>query len=269
MFKRDLNPRLYQQTVFNAATMRNTLVVLPTGMGKTMVAELLAAQRLKGYPESRVIFLTPTRPLAQQHYDTFRRDFNLKEEEFALFTGTVPPAKRQKRWKDAKIIFSTPQGLENDILSGKIDLAEVSLIVFDEAHRATGDYSYVFIAERYHKRAKNERILALTASPGSDKETIEEVCTHLFIEGIEVRSQESPDVSPYIQEIDIEYVPVEMPAEFKTVHVVLKRCYEQRVEDLAALGVNRQALTNKTTLLKAQAAVYARAAKGERDFVRH
>jgi len=267
MLKRDLAPRLYQQTIFNTAASKNTLVVLPTGMGKTLIAELLAVHRLQSYPGSKVLFLAPTKPLVQQHLDTFTKDLDLKEDELVLFTGNVAPSKRAALWKKAKIVFSTPQGLENDILGGKADLADVSLLIFDEAHRATGDYSYVFVAERYKKRARHERILALTASPGSDKETIEDVCRNLYIEEIEVRSSESSDVQPYIQDIEIEHVKVQMPEEFKTVHTALLRCYEQRVEDIQAIGyVHKNALSNKTTMLKAQAALHAEAARGSRSF---
>ncbi len=267
MIREHVEPRLYQQTIFSTATTKNALVVIPTGMGKTLIAELLAAHRLQHYPGSKVVVLAPTRPLVQQHEATFRNDLELPEEAFALFTGGVSPAKRQALFDRATVIFSTPQGLENDLISGRISFEEVSLLVVDEAHRATGDYSYVFLAERYRKTARHERILALTASPGSDKETIEEVCRNLGVEEIEVRSQESPDVSPYIQEIDIEHVAVAMPEEFKTVHRALTRCYEQRTEDLLTLGhLNRQALANKTAMLKAQAALHAKAARGEKSY---
>lgn len=267
MLKAHVEPRLYQQTIFNSATQKNTLVVIPTGMGKTLIAELLAVHRRQLYPSSKVLFLAPTRPLVQQHLTTFLRDINLQEGEAVAFTGNIPPVKRAKQWKEAKIIFSTPQGLENDVMGSRISLEEVSLMIFDEAHRATGDYSYVFLAERYRAQARHERILALTASPGSDKETIEEVCKNLFIEGIEVRSSKSSDVQPYIQEIEIEHVKVKMPPEFKTVHNALSRAYEQRVSDLLQLGtVNKNALSTKSSMLRVQVAIHAEVARGKRSF---
>ena len=103
----------------------------------------------------------------------------------AIFTGMVSPSKRAELWKTSKIIFSTPQGLENDIISGRIKLEDVSLFGVDEAHRAVGNYAYVFVAKQYQKLAKYPRIIALTASPGSDMEKIKEVCQNLYIEDIE------------------------------------------------------------------------------------
>ena len=43
-------PRLYQETILATAAQKNTLIVLPTGMGKTNIFLMLAAQRLKQYP---------------------------------------------------------------------------------------------------------------------------------------------------------------------------------------------------------------------------
>ena len=100
-------------------------------------------------PESKILILAPTRPLIKQHHTSFLNDFDLDEDTYAMFTGQVPPAKREQLWKEARVIFSTPQGLENDILTNRINLTEVSLIVFDEAHRAVGEYAYVFVAEQY------------------------------------------------------------------------------------------------------------------------
>ncbi len=258
-------PRLYQQVIGSVAVARNTLVVLPTGMGKTLIAELVASHRLAVYPGTKVLLVAPTRPLAQQHLDTFRRDFTLPDEGFALLTGNVPPAKRALLWARATFLFATPQGIENDLLSRRVGLADVSLLIVDEAHRAVGDYAYVFLAERYRQEARHERLLALTASPGGDKESIEEVCRNLAIEGIEARSAESPDVEPYIQELEVRHVKVRMPEQFTGVHGALSRCYARRIDELALLGLNRQALATKRGLLAAQASLHAQTARGLKD----
>lgn len=265
--REELKPRLYQETIFTTATRKNTLVVLPTGTGKTRIAELLTLHRLHHYPGSKVLLLAPTKPLAEQHAQTFRSDLSLTPSQVVTFTGNVSPAKRAAAWNDALLVCSTPQSIENDLIAGRITLRDVSLLIVDEAHRATGEYSYVFIAAQYVKQAQHSRILALTASPGSEKETIEEVCRNLHIETIEARSRDSPDVAPYIQEVEIAYVRVTMPPAFKRVHTELQRCHDARKEELLALGVlNRQALVNKMTMLKAQGALHARAARGEKSY---
>jgi len=165
---KDFEPRLYQETIFATCAERNTLVVLPTGMGKTNIFLMLASHRLKQYPNSKILFIGPTRPLIDQYKEVFKKHFEIEEDKLVIFTGMVNPEKRAELWKDAKIVFSTPQGLENDIIARRINLEEVSLLGFDEAHKAVKDYSYVWIAKQYNKLAKFPRIIALTASPGSD-----------------------------------------------------------------------------------------------------
>ncbi len=264
---RGFEPRLYQQTILDTAVKKNTLVVLPTGLGKTNIAVLLAANRLTSYPGSKVLILAPTRPLCDQHVTSLRKNLDVGEDEVQLFTGMLRPAKRAELWKKSRIIISTPQGLENDIISGKISVNDVSLLVFDEAHRASGDYSFVFIAKAYMKRADHPRILGLTASPGSDLEKVREVCKNLFIEEIEMRSQDDPDVQPYVKDIDVEWVKVDLPKDFEQVRNYLIACYESKMEKVKSLGYlfgNVQSYS-KTALLEMQRALYAKASSGEKD----
>jgi len=267
MLAQGFTPRLYQETILSTAASKNTLVVLPTGMGKTAIAFMLAAQRLQHFPLSKILLLAPTKPLAEQHLQTFKENMQLPEENFALFTGEVPPAKRQEMWQKAKVIFSTPQGLENDIMSDKISLANVSLLVFDEAHRATGDYSYNFIAKQYNSKAKFPRILALTASPGSDALKIEEVCKNLFIEGVEIRTDSDPDVRPYVQETEVQWIKVPLPPEFLDVKKFLDACIKSKLASLRELGFTKPVdYFSKREMLLLQGELHAKLAAGERDF---
>ena len=229
---KNFEPRLYQQTILATAAEKNTLVVLPTGMGKTNIFLMLAAQRMKQYPNSKILFIGPTKPLIEQYMNVFREHFEINESEMAIFTGMVSPEKRAELWKKSKIIFSTPQGLENDIISKKINLEEVCLLGVDEAHRAVGDYSYVFVAKQFMKLSRFPRIIALTASPGSDMDKIQEVCKNLFIEDIEVRTDDDPDVKPYIQEMEIEWVNVELPKVFTDVQRFMLLFLRERFEKL-------------------------------------
>ncbi len=262
---RGFTPRLYQETILATAAMKNTLVVLPTGMGKTGVALLLAVQRLKQYPQSKILILAPTKPLAEQHLMTFTQALDLPEEKFVLFTGNVPPEKRVQLWQNAQIIFSTPQGLENDVISDKIDISKVSLLVFDEAHRATGDYSYVFLAKQYQRKSDYPRILALTASPGSETAKIEEVCTNLGIEAVEIRTEKDPDMQPYIQPIDVEWIKVELPEAFKKIQHLLQQCIKGKTDNLKQYGI-KGAFMSKKDLLQTQAQLHMRISSGEKDF---
>lgn len=263
----DFKPRLYQETIFNSAVKENTLVVLPTGLGKTAIAAMMIAHRLENYPDSKILFLAPTKPLAQQHEKTLK---GLLDEKIrvSLFTGSVSPEKRRELWDKSDVVVSTPQGLENDVIGRKIKLEQVSLLIFDEAHRGVGNYAYVFIASNYVKTAKHGRILALTASPGSDTETILQVCANLFIDNVEYRSADDPEVSPYVQDMDVTYIKVELPDELKKIKSFLDRCYFSKIEDAISLGFISGAPTNynKSALLSAVSNLHGKIGQGDKSF---
>lgn len=265
---KDFEPRLYQETIFSTATKYNTLVVLPTGMGKTNIFLMLVAQRLKQYPTSKILFIGPTKPLIDQYLAVFKRHLDFPVEKYAIFTGLIAPEKREELWTKCQIFFSTPQGLENDIISGRIRLEEVSLLGVDEAHRAVGDYSYVFVAKQYMKKALHPRILALTASPGSEMEKIAEVVKNLYIEEIEVRTDEDPDVKPYVQEIDVEYVKVRLPPVFLETKKYLDDFIRERQQKLKDLGLLHSTIgiLTKKDLLSLQGQIRSRISQGEKDY---
>lgn len=264
---KDFKPRTYQETVFATALTKNTLVVLPTGLGKTAIAMMLAIQRLNMYPDTKVVFFAPTKPLVDQHLQTFKELTDLPEEDMVLFTGSINPAKRKKLWESARIIFSTPQGFENDIISSKISFKDVSLVIFDEAHRATGDYSYVYLASEYHKQSNYEKILALTASPGSKTEVVMEVLENLFIETIEVKKTTDIDVAPYMQETKIEQIKVELPVELLKLRRYILDCFLSKLKGVQRLGFLKRSIASftKTDLLKLQSALFLRMQK-EKSF---
>jgi len=264
---KDFTPRIYQESIFNTCTLNNTLVVLPTGIGKTAIFLMMASYRLNLYPGSKILLLGPTRPLIEQYYSVFEKHFDINKDKMAIFTGFISPEKRSELWSSTQVIFSTPQGLENDILSGRIDISDVSLIGFDESHRAVGDYSYTFIAKQYMKKALHPRIIGLTASPGSDNETITDVCKNLFIDKIEVRTTDDGDVSPYVQDVDIKKVYVELPDQILDIKNAFDECYKSKLLELKKLGVNTEAIKySKKNLLGLQAAIHAKIAQGERDY---
>lgn len=267
LFKPGFVARKYQESIFATAAGNNTLVVLPTGLGKTAIAAMLSSHRLEERG-GKVVLLAPTKPLVQQHFETFKSLFTLAEDELAVFTGHVSPKKRVELWENAKIIFSTPQGLENDVMSRRLNLADVSLLVFDEAHRASGDYAYVFLAKNYFDTATHPRILALTASPGADEESIKEVCDNLFIERIELRSTADTDVREYVQDLDMRFIKVDLSAELSAVRLYLQRAHDRKLNEAKQLGYlsGDPSQLSKGQLLKLQGALHARMSHGERDY---
>ena len=63
--------RLYQNNIFESVKNKNTLVILPTALGKTIIAVLVCAEFLYSYKSKRVLIMAPTKPLVSQHMTSF------------------------------------------------------------------------------------------------------------------------------------------------------------------------------------------------------
>ncbi|RLI89681.1 MAG: hypothetical protein DRO62_01100 [Candidatus Altiarchaeales archaeon] len=259
--------RRYQEAIVSRALDVNTLVVLPTGLGKTVIAAMVAAHRLKKFQRSKVLFLAPTRPLAVQHHRTFGDILNMGE--MVVLTGMDAIKKREELWDKNRMIFATPQTIENDILRG-LSLRDVSLIIVDECHRSVGNYSYVHIAEEYMKTAQNPLILGLTASPSSEDETIKEICKNLFIQRVEAKTEHDADVKPYIQEVKTEWIKVELPEEFKKVKKIISELLRDDLRELKKMDYLKSASLdriNKRTLLQVQSEIRKEIVSGIDSFI--
>ncbi len=217
----------------------NSLVVAPTALGKTIVAVLVAAAVLEREKEKKILFLAPTKPLCQQHQKTMQELMQLEKEQIILLTGSIAAKKRAKQWEQALIVTATPQTIENDVRNARISLQNVSLIIFDEAHRAVGDYAYVYIAKKFTQQNQKALILGLTASPGAEQEHINEVCGSLFIKNIEIKSLGDEDVKPYTHEIKIEWRTVELPMQFREIKSLLQQFMQKQIAVLNKFGLSR------------------------------
>jgi Fanconi anemia group M protein len=224
--------RDYQVALSRSAQERNTLVVLPTGMGKTVVALLVIADVLQK-KKGKVLLLAPTKPLVEQHYG-FLKNF-LVEKKIAVMTGDVSPEEREALFVENDVIASTPQVVANDLKNGRFTLKDVRLIIFDEAHKSVGNYAYVAIANEY--KGYGGLVLGMTASPGSVKEKVREVCANLDIDNIEVRTENDKDVAKYVQDVKVDFVEVDLPREIRKATSILSSLYETYLKQLSGMGM--------------------------------
>ncbi len=260
-----IKPRKYQEEIYNSCKDKNCLVVLPTGIGKTLIALMLSINRQKVFPASKTLFLAPTRPLAQQHLEYFKKHLPELFADMQLFTGKIQAPQRRKIWQTADIIFSTPQCIANDLKKNFYDLENVSLLIEDECHRCLKNYAYTYVAEKYLEQAKNPRILGLTASPGAERKTIDQIAKNLNIEAIELRTRDSEDVKEYLQELNFEVIRVDFPEEFAKIRDILRTLFQRKVEELK----NRKLLFGppiKRTILETQARIMKAISSGNKHF---
>ena len=262
---KEIQPREYQKQIYETCREKNCLVVLPTGIGKTFIALMLSVHRLKKFPTSKVLFLAPTRPLAEQHLRYFKKYLPELFAELVLFTGKVSAEKRKKLWQNSEIIFSTPQCISNDLKNNLYELSEISLLIEDECHRCLKNYAYTYVVERYKEQAENQRILGLTASPGADKTKVREIAKNLGIEAIEVRTRESEDVKEYLQKLKIETIKLSFPSELEEIRQLLKTLYDKKIDELK----NRKRLfanPTKVSVLELQKRIMKMISTGNKNF---
>ena len=230
-----IEARLYQQVLAaDVLKIGNTMIVAPTALGKTIVAALVAAERLKKYPNSKILILAPSKPLVVQHEESFRQFLNTT---ITSLTGAIKPAERILLWKQSQVICATPQTVESDLIAGRYSLKEVSLLVFDECHRGVGGYAYVFLAGRYTSDAEFPLILGLTASPGWDEDKISGVCENLFIREVKIKSESDPDVTPYFNPVKVKWVKVELGKDLTAIRDHLDVALKSRLKTLKKLGI--------------------------------
>jgi len=264
-FLEKITPRSYQQKILETCIKKNCLVVLPTGLGKTLIALMLTIQRMKAFPGEKVVFLAPTKPLVQQHLDFFEKNLPELFGDMQLFTGLIKPEQRKKIWQTADIIFSTPQCVANDLEKKLYDLKEVCLLIEDEAHRCIKNYDYNYVAQEYKKESNHPRILGLTASPGSEAQKIREICKNLSIESVELRTRDSEDIKPYVQELKFEKIMIDLPQEFVEIQGALFKLFNSYISELR----NRKILWSiptKTELIKLQKKLILSIARGRRNY---
>lgn len=257
-----LEDRPFQERIASTAVDHNTLVVLPTGLGKTAIALRVIAEHLRRTPTKSVLLLAPTRPLVLQHAKS------VADTLFAptplVLTGTVAPGRRAALLHPPQVVVATPQVIEHDLTAGTLDLAGFSLVVFDEAHRAVGDYPYVEIGRR-NREGPRARVLALTASPGARRERIEAVWANLDLERFEFRTLNDADVAAYHPGIDFEVVEVKVPAEVRELAVLLRTAIQRQTERLVQLrrlpssGVGRREVLAVGEALRREIAAHRQA----------
>ncbi|KAK1711506.1 type III restriction enzyme [Colletotrichum lupini] len=198
--------RDYQFSIVKNGLFNNTLVALPTGLGKTFIAATVMLNYYRWTKDAKIVFVAPTKPLVAQQVDACFNIVGIPRSETTLLTGDTAPTLRVDEWASKRVFFMTPQTLQNDISHGYADPKSIVLLVIDEAHRATGEYAYAKVVKRIRQYNPYFRLLALTATPGSKVETVQEIIDNLGISHIEIRTEDSIDIRQYVHSRNVEQV---------------------------------------------------------------
>jgi len=237
-----IEPRDYQIQIAEEVKYKNSLIVLPTSLGKTICALYVIDQH---YERGKVLLMAPTKPLIDQHIAFLRANYLIPPEDFLILSGNIPPKTRPEMWKNAKVIIATPQVIHNDLKNNRYTLSNVSLIVFDECHRCSGDYSYAPIADYYTEQNPNGCILGMTATLPKELDYIIE---KFKIVTIAERSVQSADVKEYTHEKTTKPIFVHLNAKCQYISGVISSIEEDARLKLRSLGykISKSDVTMKT-----------------------
>ena len=221
--------RRYQVSMAEGCLIQDTLVILPTGLGKTVVALIVAASVLdKG---KKVLMLAPTKPLVEQHHETFSEW--LTDTDVGVMNGNMIPEKRKGIMQECDMVIATPQAVANDLENGLYDLSGYGLVIYDEAHRGVGNYAYVTVAAYNHSGIS----MGMTASPGSNNKKVMEMCNNLGFVRIDIRSDYDPDVSPYVHDTVVKRIEVNLPKDLTDISDILTGMLNSYVGELVNMGL--------------------------------
>nr|XP_046222365.1 Fanconi anemia group M protein isoform X2 [Oncorhynchus gorbuscha] len=200
--------RDYQLKISEAALFQNTLVCLPTGLGKTFIAAVVMYNFYRWYPSGKIVFMAPTKPLVAQQIEACYKVMGIPQTHMAELTGSTQAQQRQELWRSRRIFFLTPQVLVNDLSRATCPALHVKCVVIDEAHKALGNHAYCQVVRQLGSQTQQFRILALSATPGGDTNSVQQVISNLLISHIELRSEESPDIQAHSHQRSLEKVVV-------------------------------------------------------------
>lgn len=248
-------PREYQVAMVKAALLRNTLVCLPTGLGKTLIAAVLMYNYYRWFPEGQIIFMAPTKPLVSQQVEACHSVVGIPETETAELSGTTPSEVRRGIWQRKRVFYATPQTVENDLENNVLDAKRVVLVVVDEAHRAQKKHAYCVVVRSIARVQCHFRVLALSATPGTSLEGVQDVIDNLRVAHVEVRTEEDPDVAPHTHARLVEKVVCEQTSDLQRLSQLvcdMARPVLQRLENAGGLRSSDASVLTSFTVLQAR-----------------
>lgn len=124
------------QRLFDVAA--NAIVLqMPTSAGKTMLAEFNIAVTKSLLPQSKVVYIVPSRALVNQVYHDLRADLsqlNLSVEKTSSVNEVDPSEDAFLQADEIDVLVSTPEKMDLLIRRNHPSVQDVSLFIVDEAH---------------------------------------------------------------------------------------------------------------------------------------
>ena len=228
--------RDYQYSIVMRGLYNNLLVALPTGLGKTFIAATIMLNWYRWTRDAQVVFVAPTKPLVSQQVEACFQTVGIPRSATTMLTGGTSPGIRAEEWQSKRVFFMTPQTIINDLKTGICDPKRIVLLVVDEAHRATGSYAYVEVVKFLRRFNTSFRVLALTATPGSSVEGVQEVIDGLGISRVEIRTEESIDIRKYVHRRQVDTILFDNSEEMIMIMDLFSKALQPTLNKLNAMN---------------------------------
>eukprot|EP01083_Nonionella_stella_P045347 121838_1 len=215
VYPSNLEIRRYQFESTKQALFTNELVCLPTGMGKTLIAAVVMYNFHRWYPKGIIVFACPTRALVEQQMQACHDFLDIPQSDYADLTGRTAPKRRVQLWKNHRLYFVSPQTLKSDLSRNTVPVDKFVCIVIDEAHKAQGEHSFHTMTRDMMATNGNIRILALSATPGSNQEQIQTLISNLRLSRMIIKYDDDPDIKPYRHETTFELIKCPLTASMR------------------------------------------------------
>ncbi|MGB1499897.1 MAG: helicase-related protein, partial [Poseidonia sp.] len=235
LLKDGVEARGYQLRSLERVLSFSSLMVMPTGFGKTAVEWMAMAEFLRTGAQ-KIVLIAPTTGLVDQQMTMAKERLKIDEERIIAYTGETGPDKRRGLWENATVVMATPQVIRNDAMNGVIDLASVELLILDEAHHATGNHAYAQVGNMYQRANPEGRVLAATASPGSTLRNINEVRTNLNAHNLDLCKRTEPLLSAYDVDMKIHTHLLDLPETLLSLIAPLRSHFNDEVAHLQRQG---------------------------------
>lgn len=187
------NPREYQLELFERAKEQNTIAVLDTGSGKTLIAVLLIRwtidqelqSRASGGEHKITFFLVNSVALMFQQHAVLEANLDHNIARFCGAMGVDLWTKDvwRQHFSENKVIVCTADILLQCLSHSFITMGQINLLVFDEAHHAKKDHAYARIIKDYYLTETTPdarpKIFGMTASPVDSKSDVVRTATDL------------------------------------------------------------------------------------------
>lgn len=149
--------RIQSLVIADALAGRDVLAKSPTGSGKTLAFGVPIVERTPvGKGATAALVLVPTRELASQVAEEISSIAGAKNLRIAAVYGGAPVGAQAKRARGAHILIATPGRLQDLVERKLVSLADVRILVLDEADRML-DMGFKPQVERIVRRLPRER----------------------------------------------------------------------------------------------------------------